>query len=278
MLKQTEKEYSSLNELKENPPVADVYCSGSDQIWGKIGTEKCDKAYFLDFVPKGAKCISYASSIGKEDVAEDTKNSLKVMLPKYSKVLVRENSAVEIIKNQGIDNVEQVLDPTLLLSKDEWQKMATIKPRFDKYVLVYQLHDNKEFVEYAKKFAKKVNLPLLRICPSLQSLTRGGKPIFLPTPEGFISYFKNAEYVVTDSFHGTVFSLIFNRKFVDILPNETSTRITSILELTNMKDRISKGYDDFSIIGKEINYNEVNQILSKEREKSINKLKDAIEN
>ena len=154
--------------------------------------------------------------------------------------------------------------------------MANYNPKEQKYVLVYQLHDNKKFVEYAKKFAKKVKLPLLRICPSTQSIIRGGKPIILPTPQEFISYFKNAEYIVTDSFHGTVFSLIFNKKFVDILPNETSTRIISILELTNLKSRILKSYDDFSLIGKEINYNEVNKILQDERSKSIEKFKNGI--
>ena len=277
LLKQTNIEYSSIEELKINPPKADIYCSGSDQIWGKIGTHECDEAYFLGFVPEGSKCISYAASIGKENISNEIKESIRKFLPKYSKILVREKSAVDIIKKEGITNVEQVLDPTLLLNQIEWNEMANYNPKEQKYVLVYQLHDNKKFVEYAKKFAKKVKLPLLRICPSTQSIIRGGKPIILPTPQEFISYFKNAEYIVTDSFHGTVFSLIFNKKFVDILPNETSTRIISILELTNLKSRILKSYDDFSLIGKEINYNEVNKILQDERSKSIEKFKNAIE-
>ena len=276
LLKQTEIEYTSFEQLKNNPPNADIYCSGSDQIWGKIGNENCDKSYFLEFAPNGKKCISYAASIGKTNISDETKSKMKQYLGKYSKILVREKSAVEIINQLGINNVELVLDPTLLLNKDEWNSIIDVKPKYDKYILVYQLHDNKKFVKYAKNFSKKMGLKLVRICPSMQNLIRGGKGIFLPTPQEFMAYFKNAEYVLTDSFHGTVFSLIFNRKFIDILPEETGTRIINILELIDCQDRILKDYNDYSWIGRKIDYENVNSILDKYRKKSIEKLNDAI--
>ena len=276
MLKQTETEYSSFEQLKNNPPKADIYCSGSDQIWGKIGNEDCDKAYFLEFVPNEKKCISYASSIGKTNVSSETKLKMKQYLSKYSKILVREKSAIEIINQLGINNVDLVLDPTLLLNKDEWDNIIDVKLRYSKYILVYQLHDNKEFVKYAKNFSKKMGLKLVRICPSMQNLIRGGKAIFLPTPQEFVAYFKNAEYILTDSFHGTVFSLILNKKFIDILPKETGTRIINILELTHCQDRILKSYSDYSWTNKKIVYEKVNSILNEYRAKSLEKLNDAI--
>lgn len=278
LLKQTEIEYSSFEELCERPPMADVYCSGSDQIWGKIGTDEVDKAYFLEFVPKGARCISYAASIGKAAISNETKLALKTYLTKYESIFVREKTAVEIIKKEGIDNVKLVLDPTLLLENNEWEKLIKSKPKFKKYILLYQLHDNPRFVEYAKSFSKQTGIELVRICPSVQSLFRGGKGVFLPTPQEFLSLFKNAEYVITDSFHGTVFSLLFNRKFIDVLPSETGTRIINILELTKLEDRILKDYNDFSYIGKDVDFTEANAILNDERKKSIELLKNALMN
>ena len=198
-------------------------------------------------------------------------------MPRFSSILVREQSAVDIIKNEGIKNVELVLDPTLLLSKEEWNSLCADITHKKKYVLVYQLHENKKFQKYAKQFAKKVGLPLVRICPTAQNLVRGGKPVFLPTPQEFISYFRDAEYILTDSFHGTVFSIIFNKKFIDILPGLTSTRITCILNLLNLETRILKSYDDFSLINDNIDYKAANSILEKNRNISIKKLKSAIE-
>ena len=151
-----------------------------------------------------------------------------------------------------------------------------MKNKQKKYILVYQLHDNKSFDKYAKEFSKKTGLKLLRISPSIYHITRSGKLIYLPNQYEFLSLFQNAEYVLTDSFHATVFSIIFNRKFVDILPGKTSARITSILKLTGLQDRILTKYDDFSFINKNIDFSECNTIIENERKRSIELLKKAI--
>lgn len=276
----TDEQYGNLEELKNNSPKADIYCSGSDQIWGKIGSDEYDEAYFLDFV-ENKKCISYASSFGKTELNEDLKKNLGKLLEKYQKILVREESAKDILKNIGVDNVEQVLDPTLLLDKEEWIELSnkSNKKIDKKYALVYQLHNSKEFDEYAKNFAKEKNIELYRISPSIHHITRSGKLIYMPTQYDFLKYFDNAEYILTDSFHATAFSIIFNKKFIDILPpNKTGTRIESILNLFGIKNRILKDYNDFDSIEEEINYEEVNQKLAIERSESIDLFKQAIEN
>ena len=279
LLKETELEYGSLEELKNNIPNADVFCSGSDQIWGKIGTAEYDEAYFLEFA-KNKKCISYASSFGKTELTDNLKKNIKRLLKKYSSILVREDSAKEILKNQGFNNVEHVLDPTLLLDNQTWINLANkAKIKSDDYVLVYQLHDNKEFDNYAKEFAMKKNLKLLRVSASLHHITRSGKLIYLPTPYEFLSYFNNAKYILTDSFHATVFSIIFNKKFIDILPaNKTGTRIESVLNLLGIENRLLKSYNDFESIDRNIDYNKVNLKLEEERKKSIELFQKAIEN
>lgn len=122
-LSETKREYGSIEELKENVPEADIYCSGSDQIWGKIGTAEYDEAYFLEFV-KNKKCISYASSLGKTELSKELDNNLEKLLEKYSKILVRENTAKDILLKKNLSNVEQVLDPTFLLTQAEWKELA----------------------------------------------------------------------------------------------------------------------------------------------------------
>ena len=279
-LSETQMEYGSIEELKRNVPEADVYCSGSDQIWGAIGTANYDESYFLEFVQE-KKCIAYASSFGKTELNVDLKNNLNRLLKKYEHILVREQSAKDILINNNIKNVEQVLDPTLLLSNEEWEELAkrsNVKIN-ERYILVYQLHDNKEFDKYAKKFAKTKKMKLLRISPSLYHIIRSGKLIYLPDQYEFLNYFLNAEYILTDSFHATVFSIIFNKKFIDIMPkNKTGTRIESVLNLFKIKNRILKNYNDYKLIDEKIDYDNVNQILENERKKSINMLREAIEN
>lgn len=277
-LKETNREYGNEKELEENIPEADIYCSGSDQIWGRIGTSDYDEAYFLEFA-KGKKCISYASSFGKTMISRKLDINLNKMLDKYSNILVREKSAKELLKKKGFNNVEQVLDPTMLLSKEEWKKLTAKSRKMlnEKYIIIYQLHDNSEFDKYAEEFAKAKKMKLYRISPSIYHIFRSGKLIYLPNQYEFLKYFENAEYILTDSFHATVFSIIFNKKFIDILPNnKTGTRIESILSLLKIENRILKSFSDVNIIDKEIDWNEVNRIIEGEKIKSIKLLQEAI--
>ena len=274
-LKLTQK-YTEYEQLQKMPPQADIYMTGSDQVWGAIGSDDYDKAYFLDFVSEDKKRIAYAASFGKTNFTEDIINSYSEWLSRYDSISVREKSAVEIIKNMGLGEVSQVLDPTLLITSDEWSEYIDSEIR-GKYVLVYQLHKNKLLDRYAIEFAKKADLPLLRISPSIHQINRGGKFVYLPDVGKFLSYIKNAEYMITDSFHGTAFAINFNTQFVDILPGKTKTRNQSILELTGLTDRILTNADDFGFIDKKIDFTRVNTILKKERENSINILKGMLE-
>ena len=277
-LKLSDKQYKSQKELKENLPQADIYCTGSDQVWGQIANDEYDENYFLEFVPSGKKCIAYSASFGKNELSENLKIRLPELMKKYSDIMVREMSAVKILNASGIDNVKLVLDPTLLLAKEEWEKNLCVKSNEkEQYILTYQLHHNKEFDKYLKKIAKETNLKVIRISSSIYYKFKYGKLLYLPDLEQFLTYFKNAKYVVTDSFHGTVFSIIFNKPVIDILPKKTGTRIESILKLFGMDDRIVNDYNDMSIINKEIDYKKVNDILYQERKKSIEYLKKAIE-
>ena len=146
-----------------------------------------------------------------------------------------------------------------------------------KYVLVYQIHNDRKLGLYAKHFAKSIGLPLIRISPYLHQISREGKLVWLPELGEFLSYIKHCSYFITDSFHGTAFALIFNKQFFEILPNNnTGSRNLSILRLTGLENRIVSNYNDFDIIKKRIDYNKVNAILAEERLKSIKILKDIL--
>lgn len=250
----------------------DIFITGSDQVWGPISTGTYDPAYFLDFVPEKARKLAFASSFGKTVFDEETLVNFKRYLSKYDAIAVRENTAVDIIHNMGI-NAEQVLDPTLLLSKDEWSKyiMPLKKPK--EYVLVYQIHNNPKLDKYAEEFAQYANLPLLRVSPLLHQIKRSGEFIYLPDIGGFLDLIKNATYMITDSFHGTAFAINFNIQFVEVLPNTgTSSRNQSILQLTGLSDRIVADLRYFQYKDDPIDFTEANQIIVNSRLKSIRTL------
>lgn len=256
---------------------ADVFMTGSDQVWGPTLNGQYDEAYFLSFVT-GKPRTAYAASFGRTDFTPQILAEYKKLLSTYSGIAVRENSAVDLLTQMGIPCAGQVLDPTLLLTGEEWSKR--IKRNIEgKYVLVYQLHNNPVLTDYALRFARHTGLPLYRISPTFHQIRRGGKFVYLPDLDEFLSYIKNCTYFLTDSFHGTAFALNFNKQFIEILPNnKTGSRNQSILQLTGLTDRILTDFSDFSMADKVIEYTLVNNILAKERQKSIAILKSLLSN
>ncbi|WP_408071428.1 polysaccharide pyruvyl transferase family protein [Butyrivibrio sp. JL13D10] len=275
LLKETRRVYFTSEEIQNNTNY-DLYCVGSDQVWGQIGCSEYDPCYFLDFARDGEKCISYASSFGKDSISESLRKELPKLLIKFDNISVRESSAKELLAELGICS-HHVLDPTLLLTKKEWNEIADDNQKYHGYVLIYQLHDNKLLEKYAKDFANYIGKRLIRISNSFLYYFKSGKLCYMPSPERFLSLIKNADYVITDSFHATVFSLIFERKFVDILPTNTGTRIISLLKMLKLEDRIVTDYDDFSKLENEVNYINAKKILSEERRNSLFILKEMIE-
>ena len=274
----TKKEYHSKEELIKYKPKADIFCTGSDQVWGAIGSEKYDTNYYLDFIDEKDVAISYAASFGKDNICQELNDNLFSLMRKYKNILVREDSAVDILKKSNVKNVEQVIDPTLLLDSKDWSNICIDKKLVkEDYILIYQLHHNKNLDKYAKKIAKKTGKKLIRINTSKYFKYKNGKFIYLPSPGEFLSYIKYADLVVTDSFHGTCFSLIYNKEFVDILPNVTGTRLLSILKLFDLENRLITNFDDISILDNKINYKEVNKKIQKEQYDSMTKLKNALE-
>mgnify|MGYP000075632299 FL=1 len=265
------------NEIENECTDVDVFMTGSDQVWGPMENGEYDDAYCLSFVGNNKKKIAYAASLGRTDMNDDLRSYFKHWLSRYTKSSVIEDSAVEILDSLGIQ-ADQVLDPTLMLGRDEWKEFLDKDFNKGKYILVYQLHNDEKLSTYAKKVSEKTGMPLIRISASFHQLLRGGKFQYLPTINEFLSYIDNAECLITDSFHGTAFAINLNTTFVEVLPNnKTGTRNLSILRLTHLEDRILTDINDVGLAKNKIDYTKVNKILKEKQIESMKILKNMIE-
>lgn len=273
MSKKTYKDEESINKEKFD---YDIYCTGSDQVWNSGWNEKIDHPYFLTFAPDNKKKIAYAASFGKKTLDNFEIKETKSMLKRYDDISVREKSGVDIVKSFGINNVVNVVDPTLLLSGDDWRKISSNKYKGKKYILVYNLNRNKKIDNYAKKLSRKTGLKIIYLSYQLHEFYKKGKMICNPKVEDFISLIDNATYVISDSFHATAFSLNLNTQFIIVYPGKYSTRLQSILELLNLENRVAKNDEDFSILNKDIDFKKINLKMESMRKESIDWLSNSL--
>lgn len=262
----TDCKYYSEEALEQNPPRADIYCTGSDQVWNSTWNKGFNKAFYLDFAPKDAKRIAYAASIGKPSLEEWEKKPMRDALAKYSHISVRETEAVELLDSIGVHGAVPVIDPTLMLTRDDWGQLRddSVLPS-EPYILIYQLNRNHEFDEYAQRLSVRLGLPIYRIAYGVHEKRKGEHTVVCPSVGGFVSLFMNAEYVVTDSFHGTAFSMNLGRKFVAISPGRFSGRIMNLLEMTGETNHYLDDWHDIDVADQTIDYKHVQRIFETKR-------------
>lgn len=243
----------------------DIYISGSDQIWNSSINGSIIGPYFLDFVPDSSIKISFASSFGKTKLDPYEIDETKRLLSRYDCITTREESGAKIVQDLGI-KAKAILDPTMWLRKEDWEVLKEKVKTPSKYILVYQLHGNKEFDNYVRALEKKYKMPCLRIDLYYHYVIKAGRHVICPTPGQVISLIENAAYVVTDSFHMTVFSILFHKKFISLYSeNSFSDRINNILLWLNLLDRHVDNYQDFNTLCDEINYDQIDKILTETR-------------
>ena len=272
------KKYYSLEELKKNPPEADIYMTGSDQVWNSYYNEYVDPVYFLDYAPEGKPRIAYAASFGKTKLDEQEMQQTKPYISKYKAISTREAQATEILKDLGFDHGVAVLDPTLLLQKQDWQKFVLPRKNKERYLLIYSILSYQQLLEYARAVAKALDLKIYLIGMGYWAEKQVDKTLRFRTPEQFISLFEHADYIITDSFHGTAFSINLNKPFICASPPSFNIRLINILEKTGLKNRMVISGEKFDLDNalSSIDYTCVNEKLNTEREKSIDFLKEAL--
>lgn len=268
--------FSTNDEAKQMNWDMDAYCTGSDQVWNSHWNEGIDKALYLDFAPKEANVFSYASSFGVSKLDKNEVGEIKRLLSKYRFLSVREDTGVEILRDLGrVDGVLS-LDPTLLMNKEMWMKYVGKNRGLGEYILTYNLHHDSKVDDYAMRLKEKYGLPIINISYNMHDVIRKGKLCWCPYVEDFLSMFLHAKYVVSDSFHATVFSILFEKKFVTITPEIASSRISSLLKIVDLEYRNVSAVNEILEIDQETDYSTIRAKLEEEREKSLDYLRNSL--
>ncbi len=241
------KKYSKAS-IQDTNEKYDMFVTGSDQVFN-LKLTGADSTYYLDFVDKGIKA-SYAASLGA--YLPDQKERYQQYLKSFDYLSVRENSTAEIFEKELGIKAEVMPDPVFLHTAEEWEKLIGVsKAARHKYVLIYSLIENEELYVIANKVAKEKNLKIFAITKVLRPMGHADKYLRNTGPKEFIELIANADYIVTNSFHGTAFSIIFEKQFTTLMPPAVPERILDLLQVTDLSERISSGE---SIPLTEINY------------------------
>ncbi|MFR2839550.1 MAG: polysaccharide pyruvyl transferase family protein [Zhenhengia sp.] len=264
---------NDLNEINMN---YEAFITGSDQVWNN----KCtgfDKAYFLDFVKDDTKKNSYAASFGTNCIIEELEEDYRKLLGKFNNISIREKQGQEILRELINIDVPVHLDPTFLLTKEEWLNVVKDTSNKDKYILVYLMQYSPSIIKFAENLSKSSGYKIIHINNEIIKKAKG-KYIRTSGPEEFLGLFAGAEYIVTNSFHGTAFSINFNKNFfVELLPPpaKVNSRLENIMDLLNLRDRQIVNGKNINI-DKSIDYNKVNAKIAEEREVAKSYLREIL--
>ena len=255
---------------------SDYIFLGSDQIWNPDILKKLDPVYFGMFSKKAGTIVSsYAASMGKTTLNKAEMNFFSVALRELDYISVRENEAERIIRSLSDKPISVDIDPTILAGSKAFNEFIKIKKERP-YVLLYSLNGRKEPLALAYKIAKYLDLDLVELSGVRKPLyINNHKTIYDAGPEEFISYIHNAEYVITDSFHGCVFSILFHIPFVTMPPSERSSRIINLLRVAGIENRIIYNFDRDVILNK-IVWEKVDSNINDSRMKSLNYIRKVI--
>ncbi len=252
--------YVSLKALQKNPPPADCYIAGSDQIWGQLLSEPENEAFYLNFGDRGTRRISFAASFGMEKYPSALNNKLRQNLLRFNQVSCRENAGVRICADVGI-NAERIIDPTLLVKKDIYEVLISPRITEKDYVFVYSINvrETKD-IRYSEleQHSRKHNWQTI---VTIGSGYIKGKEIYdnvtysYATIEQWLSNIKNASLIVTPSFHGIAFCIIFHRPFVYVPltgnMSKGNNRVLELLDELGLAEHVlskSKGYEELAAI------------------------------
>ncbi len=277
-------DFFGYNDLQKGSLNYDAILVGSDQVWTPMSLYS--KFFNLLFVDDCIPKIAYASSFGVSTIPEFQKRDTKKYLERFNYIGVREIKGKEIVDSLSQKKATVVADPTMLLSKEEWEKEISDSRINEKgpYIFCYFLGTNPEARKAANQLQEKTGYPIIAIRHMDEYVSEdekfGDKAPYNVDPNDFVKYISKATYVCTDSFHCTVFSILFQRKFMTFYrfaqgsSGSRNSRIDSLFKLFNLNDRLFRG--DISTIQNDINYNYVDQKLGELRKYSTDFLKTAL--
>lgn len=249
----------------------DLFVTGSDQVFSP-GCAGFDPAYFLTFA-EDAKKYSYAASFATREIPEDKRAEFVRRLSGFQRISVREEEGIRHVKDLCGKTAEVSVDPTMLLRAEEWEKLA-VDPEEEPYILVYSLMREKGPLKFARKLAKEKNMKVICLHDAPHMPYRGVKFVRAASVEAFLGYFKNASYVVSNSFHASVFSVIFHRSmFIEFArPSGRNIRAESLLNALGIHRELAGG----NAVETPIDWEDVERRLAVLREKSMAYLKEIV--
>lgn len=267
----TDREYNSFEELKDENFDFDYYISGSDQIWN-VRAQDFDWAYFLGFINEGIK-LSYSASFGPLDInfRSDIFNKCRGYLKDYRYISTREKGSNDNIEKILGCKTDILVDPTILLSKREWQSLIKDIPSKNyEYIFFYELEPSKETLRLLKKLSNLIGLPIvISKYNNKYDYFNNFIKCYDTGPLEFLKLINDAKLVISTSFHGTVFSILFEKPFYTIDGNKDN-RINNLLKMCKLDDRVINDHNYMKLCEKylDINFSFSNNQLEKEREKS----------
>lgn len=268
-------------EIKREAENYDVFICGSDQIWSPA---LMNPVFYFSFLGKDRCKIAYAPSFGVVDTTEEKKRKISKYLKEFDYISVREPQGQKIVKEIIGKDVPVVIDPTLLVNKNDWENYTGERLIKDKYIFCYLLTPNPVYIDAIKKFAEFKKLKVVIVPTSKGPFETGFEEYVDAGPEQWLNFIQNAEYVCTDSFHGCIFSSIFNREFIlfkrfqDTDKKSENSRVYNLVRLLQEEERLidEKNIDSIYDLEK-IDFNKINQIIVEEAEKSGEWLIHALE-
>lgn len=257
----------------------DIMFLGSDQIWNPDITDGFDDVYFGKIGNKNIFTISYAPSFGKTNFSESEKSKLKGLLDYVDFISVREEEGVDILREIVDRPITCVPDPTVLVDKKIWEDLAYAKRKeHNKYIMVYMLYPDENVINLARTISKLFNYKIVLFDDGTLKGLNDMKSKKNYEPSEFLSYLKGAEYVVTNSFHGTIFSVIFNKKFFTVPHKTRGDRMINFCRKVGLENRIiydAKQVDKEDIVVN-IDYECVNLRLDELKEVGLTYIENAL--
>jgi hypothetical protein len=258
------------------PSDFDVYILGSDQIWNSEVFGGFDTVYFGDFpVTKGSKIVSYAASMSTAPLTAEQQDFFVKELKRIDVISVRESILSDTLQPLSDKKIYTVLDPTLLLSSFHWDAFLSKPVKKGKYILLYQVRYSPASVTIAQDIARQLNGDVIEIAPTVNNWRIRKNNIQGAGPDTFIRLIKYASCIVTTSFHGTVFSVIFNKPFYSLkLNDDRDSRVACLLESLGLSDRFIT--EDKRPAFSKIDYTKANVALDNLRKISNQYIQNAI--
>lgn len=238
--------YQTQDDLLQNPPMFDAYLCGSDQIWNPQHIHY-DESFFFSFLDGNKKpVISYAASIGQDELKQEDIQFLNKNISRLSSVSVREKSAATLIRSMGYRCVQNI-DPTLLFGADYWRSISVMPPKRipDHYILYYPLQHNPLELLLIQAMKDKTGLPCVAVESALKKTKGVDVQIPYYSPKEYLWLIDHADYVVTNSFHGCLFSILFGKRVVPFRNQYRNSRLENLFSLLNMSGMQTESLDDF---------------------------------